>query len=1120
MKLTAIILLATALQVSANGYSQKVSLSVKDASLKKVFWQIKKQTGYLFFCNADWLQKSENVTIQVKDAPIEEALEIVFRNQPLEYSIVNKTVAIRLKKETPELKFPPAVIERIIKGKISDEKDQPLAGSTIAVKGTAIVVTSDANGYFTISVPNEKSVLVISYVGYKQQEIVVGSAAELAVKMVASSSVLTDVVVVGYGTQKKTSLTASVSTIKGNTIAAQPVANLTNSLGGRAAGIIFTQSSGEPGYDGSQILIRGIGTLGNTQPLVIVDGVPRNYTQIDPNTVASISILKDAAAVAPYGMGGANGVILITTKRGKSGAPTLTYNAYAGWQNPTKLTKFVNSYQYATLFNAADDNENKPHAYSDYVLERYLKGDKPDLYPNHNVLEELVTRNTLITSHNLELSGGAERIKYYTSIGFLSQDGLWGPTNYKRYNLTANLEADATKTTKVGVSLNGKVEDRKYPGVSAERIFYQGFRTPPNAPLKFSNGIPGGYIGRSAYGNVFGSGYNQTVGYTLLNQLFIEQQLPFVKGLSVKAVVNYDYNPVHPDRPNNYSSAITSFNRNWLTPILYYGYDSATNTYPQAGVDGPAKAQYYESFYQSQAFTYQGYLNYHNTFGQHDITGLIVMESRTIKSSVFGAGRVNYNINVAELNNGSSNSTDITNFGYSIESRQKSAVYRIAYALANKYLLEASGRYDGNYYFAPGKRFGFFPSYSAGWRLSEESFMKRFGWINNLKLRGSYGESGALAGSPFQYLSSYNLYGNASVINGITTQGIRENSEPNTNITWERAKKMDIGFEMNLWNGLLSLEADYFSEKRTDMLFPPTVTVPVEYGVGLAQQNAGAMKNKGFEFSAGSSYSFTKDLTVSLNTNFTYARNKLIEVFETDATHNNPNRRITGRPYGTRFGYQALGYFAPEDFNPDGTLKAGIATQNFNTKIFPGDIRYADLSGPDNKPDGKITPDDRTVIGKPATPEIIYGFSPSVSYKGFDLNLLFQGAANRNFYFAVYPFDNSSSATIDALDYWTPANPNATYPRITTQPRSNNTQVSSWWIRNGSYLRLKTGQLGYTLPANIIRAIKIQSARIYLSGQNIITWSKIKNFDPEISESRGLYYPQQKVISIGLNVTF
>ncbi|HEX8675985.1 MAG TPA: TonB-dependent receptor [Segetibacter sp.] len=1016
-----------------------------------------------------------------------------------------------------------------IRGVVTDEKNAPLSNCSVTIKGASSGVSTDSKGAFAIDAPDPKSILVISYVGYQSQEIPVGKENNLNVKLIASSAALNDVVVVAYGTQKKTSVTAAVSTIKGDAIEAQPVADISNSIAGRVSGVIATQSTGEPGNDRSRILIRGISTTGNTDPLVIVDGIPRNYTQLDPNSIASISILKDAAAVAAYGMGGANGVILVTTKKGKTGAPTLNYSAYVGLQNPTQLTKFVNAYQYATLFNVANDNEGTPHAYSDEDLQKFKDHSDPDGHPDHNVLKELINPNTVITSHNLSLSGGGDRVRYYTGVGFLSQNGAWGPTNYKRYNLTANIDADATKTTKVSLSINGRVEDRHFPGRTADpsngdlSIFNQAFRTPPIAPLTFSNGLWGGYIGRSAYGNIYHSGYTQTTGYTLLNQLGIEQQLPFIKGLSVKAVVSYDFNPFNPTDPTNPAAPINSYNRTWLTPIPYYSYDPVTKTYPLAGTDGPAKPTYSVSYNQSQAFTYQGYINYHNTFGLHDIAALVVLEARNTKSSVFGAGRVNYNVTVPELNNGSSSSTDISNYGYSSEAKQKSAVYRLTYGFNNKYLLEASGRYDGNYFFAPGHRFGFFPAFSAGWRLSEEGFIKNnFTWISNLKIRGSYGESGALAGSPFQYLSSYTLYGNASVLNGVTTQGLYENAEPNPNITWERAKKTDIGFEANLWNGLLTVEADYFSEKRTDMLFAPTVTVPSEYGVALSQINAGAIQNHGFELTLGTSRRISNDLTVGLSANLTYARNKLLQVFETKATYDNPNRRKTGRPLNTQFGYEALGYFKPEDFDLDSNLKAGIPTQPWG-QVHPGDLRYADLTGPNGKPDGKIDDMDQKPIGHPAVPEILYGFTPSISFKGFDLSLLFQGATSRNFYLsgeAVWPFVNSASATITTLDYWTPTNQDAANPRVTTQPAQNNRQTSSWWIRDGSYLRLKTGELGYTMPRSIMSSLKLQSIRFYLSGQNLLTWSAIKNYDPEVNVSTGQYYPQQKVVSFGLNVTF
>jgi len=996
---------------------------------------------------------------------------------------------------------------KTVTGSVKDEKGATLPGVSVLLKGTTTGVSTDQNGSFSIGVPNGKATLVFHIVGYADQSVDVSNKTKVDIVMQPAAKNLEDVIVVAYGTQKKTSLTASVSTIKAKDITTQPVADVSNALAGRAAGVIAFQSGGEPGFDGSNILIRGAGTTGNTQPLTIVDGVPRSYTELDPNSIETISILKDAAAVAPYGLGGANGVILITTKKGRIGKPTLTYSAYYGWQNPTVLTKFVNSYQFATLFNAAVQNSTPgaPPAYSADDLALYQNHSDPNGHPDHNVLGELTNKNVPMTSHNLQLSGGSESVRYYAGIGYLDQGALWKPENFKRYNMIANIDADATKTTKVNLSIDGRVEQAAYPGVASGNIFYQAFRTPPNSPLTFTNGLPGAYIGRSAWGNIYGSGFIDNSGFNLLNQLSIEQQLPFIKGLSVKAVVNYDYNP-----DNN-----ITFQRSWLTPIVYYGYDPTTKAITQAGNDGPAKPSYAEYFNQTQAFTYQGYINYHNTFGKHDITGTVVLERRNTKYSEFGAKRQNYNVLIPELNNGSSNSTDISNNGFSSETKQVSAIYRVSYNYAGKYLFEASGRYDGRYDFAPNHRLGFFPAFAAGWRISEEPFIKNnFDWINNLKIKGSWGESGALPGSAFQYLTAFGLSGNSAVINGAATQGVNELTQANPFITWEKAKKTDIGIEGDFWNGALTFEADYFHEMRNNILIPPTVTAPFEYGVGLPQVNGGAMSKHGLELTVGTTHRFDNGLVLGVNGNITYVRNKILKTFETAETFNNPNRRVTGRPLGTLFGYQSEGFFTSNDFDAAGNLKSGIATQPWG-QVFPGDLRYKDVNG-----DGKIDPNDMVPIGKDVVPEIIYGLTPSISFKGFDLSVLLQGAANRDFYNQVWAFDNSSSAPTNTLDYWTPTHQNATYPRITTQPTINNTQFSSFWVINGSYLRIKTATLGYTIPPSIMRHLHIQSARFYLSGQNLITWSKIKNFDPEISSRSGQYYPQMKVVTVGTNITF
>jgi len=1009
-----------------------------------------------------------------------------------------------------------------ITGQITEAvSGQPLPGVTVLIKGGTTGTQTDAAGHFTLKVP-DNATLIVSFVGYESQQIPVAGKSVINVQLRESARVLNDVVVVGYGTQKRTSLTAAVSTLKTAEIVNKPVVNLTNSLVGRLPGLIATQGSAEPGFDGSNIQIRGAGSIGSTAPLLIVDGVPRDFSRLDPNTVATFTVLKDAAAVAPYGVAGANGVILVTTKTGKIGKPTLAYNGYYGIQNPTRVPKFVNSYQYALLRNEANANDGQPAAYTADDIQKFRDHSDPDGHPDGRPLDDIIMSNRPITYHNLSMSGGGTDYQYFASVGYQHQEGMWSTTYLNKYMANLSLTANVTKTTKVNLMANGYVEDQHFPGYGASSILDQAMRQAPTTPVYYSNGLWTGYIGQSLIGEIYHSGYHLNENSSLITQLSIDQQLP-VKGLSIKAVVSYD------NGPDPIFNNKTSFQREYRTPIPFWNVDTTKRPYEYVkGVQGNSKAQFYEDYSVNKALTYQGILNYMGHFGKSEITALAVIENRTVKYQTFRAQRINYNLDIDELDFGGPAAADATSTGLSNGQRQLGYVYRIGYSYNNRYFFEAAGRYDGSYLFAPDNRFGFFPAFSAGWRLSEEAFMKNIKWIDNLKLRGSWGESGAYPSSggaiqTYQYLSSYNVNGNSAVIGGNTTQGIRESLQGNPNITWERARKTDIGFEASLWNGLLTIEADYFSEKRSNMLVSIGNSLPSEYGIGVGLVNAGIMQNRGTEVSLGSSKTFSNGLRLDLTGTFTYARNKLLRVYENDATYKNPNRRQTGRPNGTQFGLQATGYFGEDDFNSDGSLKDGIPVPTYGN-VKPGDIQYADLYGPDGKPDGRIDANDITRIGYSTTPEIIYGLEPRLYYKGFDLDLLLQGSGHSSLYvsqYFVWPFQSSGSATELAYnDHWTPSNTNALYPRISGAPTSNNTQQSSWWMRNTSYLRLRSAELGYTFSSRTLGR-SISSLRLYVSGQNLFTWTPhIREIlDPE-NNSSNMNYFQQRVITFGINATF
>ncbi len=1007
-----------------------------------------------------------------------------------------------------------------VTGKVTDKSTgEGLPGATVAVKGSATTTVTDTEGNFTIAVPASGTVLVVSFAGMANMEKVVTESGILNFELDVQDDSLDEVVVVGYGTQKKTSVTAAVSSIKGSDMQSQPVGDLSNALGGRAPGVLFTQASGQAGNDAARIMIRGIGTNGNSAPLLIVDGVPRNFSQLNPADIESISVLKDAAAVAPYGLGGANGVILVTTRQGKTGKPVMSYDGYVGFQNPTIITKFVDAYHYALLKNEGARNAGSATMpFSEESLQKYRDGSDPDGHPNIDPIGDMIQKNTLITSHSLSVNGGTEIIKYAMGLGYLDQEGMFPGIKFQRYNVSANLQAQATKTTQVGLSLNGRVENRNLTGAgySEQAMFENLINTVTNStPLTYSNGLHP-YMYAYFYDN---PSYQRLRGNTLLSQLSIEQQLP-VKGLSVKFVGSYDFNPFDPYNTNN--PGVVSSIRRWNQSFPFYTVDTSTRpyTYPETPIT--VLPSFYQEHRQTQAFTYQGYINYAGSFGKSDITGLVVLEARNTNSERFSAAREGYNLPIHELFAGGAGETDISNDGNSMGTKQRSMVYRVTYGFDNKYLLEASGRYDGHYYFAPGRRFGFFPAFSAAWRISEEKFMENIGWMNELKLRASWGQSANLAGNPYQYQAGFDLYGNGPILNGTQTQGLVEKAEPNPNITWEKAIKTNIGIETRLFNGLLNFEADYFMETRDNMLLEPSVTVPVEYGVALSQVNAGTMENRGFEFSLSGSYNISRDLRLGFNGNFTYAKNKLVEVFENPATFDNPNMRRTGRPLDVRFGYQSIGYFTADDFEASGELKEGIARQTFAT-VFPGDIRYADISGPDGRPDGVIDFNDQIAMGHPHYPAIVYGFSPSISYKGLELSLLFQGVGQRQIQIAnsaAWAFDNNKNAPITVLDYWTPDNTNAAYPRMTTAPSPNNMVPSTFWQRDISYLRLRTGMLSYTVPNRITGKWGMNMLTVYVSGQNIFTWTPIENFDPEISNDRGWYFPTQKVLTAGLRVQF
>ena len=1119
MKFSLLLNLVCSVAISANSFSQNNSFSMnyENATVKDIFRSIESQSDYRFFYNDELSDLNRIVDLNVRDLNITEVLDKLFLNTGISYTILENNLIVIAPMRSGQ--------QKIVTGMVTDQlTGEPLAGVNIIIEGTTQGTITGVDGNYSIEISDSPAVLVFTFIGYLTEKVEVGNQTKIDMSLAVEVSELSEVVVVGYGTQKKVTITGSVSSAKGDEVSDSPVANISNSIAGRISGISMKSNGGQPGEDNPDIHIRGIATTGNSAPLVVVDGIIRNnINQIDPNTIESVTVLKDAAAVAPYGMGGANGVILITTKSGKAGEPSLSFSTYYGIQTPNYRPDMLSSKDYLTLVDSATGSNHS------VLISNYdsLHSVDPDAYPNSNFYKDVADLTVPIQNYDLQLSGGDERTRYFAGLGYYKQDGMFENLGYQRYSYNLKVESQATKTTKVMASLQGSVEDIKRTRINADDILWWAIKFIPTNPMRFSNGLWGASDGASPIGTIKTGGYNNGNINTLLSSISIDQQIPFIKGLSLKVAFSYD--------------PTETMDKSWSTPVIYYQLDDPSvypHTYSEI-VPADAATTLTETYTKSVNNTYQAYINYKNTFGKHEITLLGVAEAQKSSWKNLSASNLDYTIPIDEIELGSSDNAYFDIGGGSKTGSQIGYVYRVGYNYDNRYIIEAAGRYDGHYTFAPGKRKGYFPSFSAAWRISEEKLLKdKFKWLHSLKIRGSWGKSGNLPYdedgnlAEFFYLNGYVLYPNAVLPDpayafgtGTLVSGSYIPRESNPYITWEASEKTDVGFDLSLWKGMVTLEADYFHEERDNMLIRPISAVPVEYGLRLALVNAGIMSNNGAEFSVTGSYKFENGIHVGLTGNYSYAKNKVIKTFEDPTTYENPNRRRTGRQLDTPFGYQSEGLFTTDDdINHDGVIDSldGYDVIQFGT-LYPGDVRYADLNG-----DGIIDPNDETVIGNPRYPSVTYGFTPTFAWKGFDLSLFFQGTAKVSTYIANFqtqPFSNNkSNSSYEYYDnYWRPDRQDGIYPRLTSPLTVNNTQYSDFWMRNSGYLRLKNAVLGYKIPSKIIRRVGIKTLRAYFSGQNMLTFSKIKFMDPEEAErntAATYFYPITKVYTLGLDVTF
>lgn len=1013
-----------------------------------------------------------------------------------------------------------------VSGIVRDSKGQPLAAVNVLVKGTSTGAETDTSGRFTINA-SDNSVLVFSYIGAASKEIPVNGQSLITVQMEADDKSLNDVVVVGYGTQKKVNVIGSVVTVSSKDITAAPVTNIANALAGRLPGAVIQQSNGEPGKDAATIVIRGTATLGDNTPLVVVDGViGRDMNSINGNDVESISVLKDASA-AIYGARAANGVILVTTKRGKGNVPlSVNYNFYQGFSSPTALPKMANAADYASMIREMqlyDGIDETQMTYSAEDVEKYKSGKFPWTHPNTDWVDASFKKFSQTRSHHVSLNGGNQAVNYYVSFGAQQDEGIFkrSATKFNRYNIKATFDAKVNEYLTLGLDLNGAQENRNYPSTSAGFNLDGAIKSLPTSPAFYPNGLPGPDI---AYGQnpvvtvTDQTGFDDSANYRVYSTFSANLKIPWVDGLSLSSYYAYDLN----------TGNRKFFQKPWtLYSLDVPAYLAAGNTGVEdgsaflvgslKGVSEPSLKNY-SNTYRMKTFNLKA--DYTKSFkGGHNISAFIALETAEFDGKGFDAFR-RYFISdrLPYLIFGGDKEKNNSEF-VTVDSRVN-YFSRISYNLNETYMFQFSFRRDGSVRFSEeAGRWGNFPAFLAGWRISNENFWKKnIRFIDYFKLKASWGQMGNDIVLPFQYLPSYGLStgyvlgGSREYLSGLSLAGVA-----NPNITWEVADITNIGFE-SLWFGnKFSLTADFFRQRRRNILLPRAASVPNFTGLVLPDENFGIVDLKGFELVAGYNDRINQDLSYSVSANFAFARNKVIDYDE--AARTVPWQVRTGKPQAAELMYHAIGIYRTQE-EIDKSVHLAEAR--------PGDIIIEDING-----DGEINADDQILNTKTVNPEITYGLTFGLTYKNWSLSGLIQGAENssRRVLVELQGLAGNYFA-YDANGRWTPDNINATKPRAFDR---NNVYWRSGYVtdysyQDGGYARLKNLQLVYTFPASVYNKIKLKGAQLYLAGQNLfLIYNKNKYLDPEVggirtvtsmSPNSGVYsYPIMRVYSVGARIS-
>lgn len=1108
-KTAATLALCLSMSMSTFGQNQVIHLTQNKATVSSIIKAIEKQTKMSVDFSQNTINLNKTVNLKSKSLSLGEIMnQILSGNGALSYKIVDRHIIIvkgeqRCVQSTQTMQQGSG--KHKIAGCVLDNNGEPIIGASVVEQGTKNGTVTDIDGNFVLNCSKENATLSVSYIGFVPQQIKISGGATANVTLKENAQSLEELVVVGYGSQKKVNVIGSIATVDSKSLETRSASDVSNMLSGQMSGVTITQTSGNPGQDGGTIRVRGVGSFGATpSPLVLVDGMPGSLSDITPDEIENISVLKDASSAAIYGSRAANGVVLVTTKRGKEGRTKVSYNGSVGFSKAAELPEMAHSYDYAKFYNMAAGTET----YKPEEIQKYKDGSDPDNYSDENYLDKLFGGHSFLTKHTLNVNGGNDRIQYMATAGYLHHDGLLENNYYNKYNARLNLNAKITKNLSMGIRLNGMANDRHEPSTPGSLdsggyagIMLAALRYPGLLPSYMSDGSNGvGLKGSGtpvAWAEKCASFYRQDFDKFGGN---IDLTYNPVKGLTIKGIGGYKYSLQH---------------------IRHYRSEFAT---VNGHANGPSSL--IDDMYRTVYKTFQATAGYNTTIAKkHAIDVLVGYTWEDENQRSVGDYRQKFPSNdIPYLTAGGADGQ--TNFGGGYDWAIQSIFGRLTYNCDERYLFEATMRYDGSSRFPTDSKYGFFPSAALGWRVSEEKFWKDSSvakWFTNLKIKASTGVLGNNNIGNYPYQSVYTLDSNQNyVFGGVYTTGASITTYVDPSLKWEKTHTSDIGIETGFFQNRLTLNATYFYRKTTDVLYKPSASYSSIFGLSVSQVNTGAVENKGWEFEVG-----YRDKVGAfnywVNGNFSIIKNKVLtlgmgNVTQANGMVGNGSNLFIGYPMQMYYGYKTDGVFLTDEEVGEWYDQSAIAK---GSKA--GDIRYVDLDG-----DNKVTPKDMTYLGS-SIPKYNLGLSFGGDYKGFDFSVLLQGVAgvkgrlNEWAGFAFFQEGNIQKWQMEECWNMNQTNRYPKYPRleIMSNAGSNNTLLSDFWILNASFVKVRNIQFGYKLPKNIISKVGISCMRAYISLDNPFSFDSYrKGWDPENTNNYGSYYPVMSSYTFGLTLAF